>query len=192
MTCRRFQQIRFIIVAVAIVFVALTRATLAQGPEVNGPLPESPSSAPADFAPSPFIAPVRLGVEHKFLDRANIALFALAASLNTADFIVTHANLESGGKELNPVVRIFGRSAPGLSVNFIGETVGVIGVSYFLHKTGHHRLERIVPLVNIGCSAGAVTYGLTHQSSVISASASAGAYPAHKSASFNIRINLTR
>jgi hypothetical protein len=191
MTCRRFLQIRFSIIAVALFLVALSSATLAQGPEVSVPLPDAPSSsAPAEPAPLPFIAPVKLGVEHKFLDRTNIALFAISASLNTADFVVTHANLQSGGKELNPIVRIFGRSGPGLSVNFIGETVGVIGVSYFLHKTGHHRLERMVPLVNIACSAGAVTYGLTHQTSVISASSDA--YPAHKSVSFNIPIKLSR
>ena len=48
-------------------------------------------------------------------------------------------------------------------MNFAGETAGVIGLSYFFHKTGHHKLERAVSLVNIGSSAGAVTYGLTHR-----------------------------
>ena len=189
MTCRRLQQIRFSIVAVALFLVALSSASLAQGPEVVVPFADAPSaSAPANFAASPFIAPVKLGSEHKFLDRTNIALFAAAASLNTADFAVTYSNLQSGGKELNPVVRIFGRSGPGLSVNFIGETVGVMGVSYFLHKTGHHRLERLVPLANIACSAGAVSYDLTHRTPVISAAS--GASSAHKSASFSLRINL--
>jgi len=36
-----------------------------------------------------------------------------------------------------------GLSAPGLAVNFVGETVGVISLSYFLHKTGYHKLERV-------------------------------------------------
>jgi hypothetical protein len=47
-------------------------------------------------------------------------------------------------------------------VNFIGETVGVVSLSYFFHKTGHHKLERMVSLVDIGSSTGAVSYGLTH------------------------------
>jgi len=90
-------------------------------------------------------------------------LFAASAALNGADFAVTRANLQSGGEELNPLVRPFGRSTAGLAVNFAGETAGVIGLSYFFHKTGHHRLERIVSLVNIGGSAGAVAYGLAHR-----------------------------
>ncbi len=90
-------------------------------------------------------------------------LFVAAAALNGADFAVTRANLQSGGQELNPVVRIFGQSSAGLAVNFIGETAGVISLSYFFHKTGHHKLERVVSIVNIGSSAGAVSYGLAHR-----------------------------
>jgi len=41
-------------------------------------------------------------------------------------------------------------------MNFAGETAGVIGLSYFFHKTGHHRLERAVSMLNIGSSAAAV------------------------------------
>jgi hypothetical protein len=51
--------------------------------------------------------------------------------LNGAAFAVTRANLQSGGQELNPVVRVFGRSTAGLAINFVGETVGVISFSYF-------------------------------------------------------------
>ena len=79
------------------------------------------------------------------------------------DFAVTHMNLANGGRELNPVVRVFGRSTPGLAVNFAGETVGVVGLSYLFHKTGHHKLERAVSLVNIGASAAAVTFDVLPQ-----------------------------
>ena len=100
---------------------------------------------------------------HKFWDNHNRALFAAAAALNAADFAVTRANLQSGGQELNPIVRAFGRSTPALAMNFAGETAGVITLGYFFHKTGHHKLERAVSLVNIGSSAGAVTYGLMNR-----------------------------
>ena len=101
--------------------------------------------------------------EHKFWDRENWCLFAASAAASTADFAVTRANLQSGGRELNPLVRLFGRSTPGLAANFAGETGGVIGLSYFFHKTGHHKLERAVSMVNIGASAGAVSFGLAHR-----------------------------
>ena len=94
---------------------------------------------------------------HKFWDKPNQILFVAAAAGNAADFAVTRANLQSGGRELNPIVRTFGRSSAGLAMNFAGETAGVISLSYFFHKTGHHKLERAVSLVNIGSSTGAVS-----------------------------------
>ena len=50
-----------------------------------------------------------------------------------------------------------------LAMNFAGETAGVVALSYFFHKTGHHKLERFVSLTNIGSSAGAVTFDLIHR-----------------------------
>jgi len=125
-------------------------------------LPDAPVPV-AEPAPPVAVVPASVIEQHKFWDRKNSVLFVAASVLDWADFAVTRANLQGGGKELNPLVRPFGRSTPGLAVNFAGETAGVIGVSYFFHKTGHHRLERIVSMVNIGGSTGAVTYGMTHR-----------------------------
>jgi hypothetical protein len=102
-------------------------------------------------------------MEHRFWDRQNGILFAAVGASAAADFCVTRANLASGGRELNPVTRVFAGSTTGLAFNFIGETVGSMGISYFFHKTGHHRLERLTSFVNIGDSGFAVTYGLTHR-----------------------------
>jgi len=118
---------------------------------------------PVPSAPAIRIAPSPAPSEHKFWDTKNRALFATVAGMDVVDFAVTRANLQSGGRELNPFTHVFGSSTTGLAVNFAGETAGVIGISYFLHKTGHHKLERIVSMVNIGASAAAVTYGLGHR-----------------------------
>lgn len=100
---------------------------------------------------------------HRFWDRENSFLFATNAAFSAADFVVTRDNLRNGGQELNPVTRVFAGSTAGLAANFAGETAGVIGMSYFFHKTGHHRLERAVSMLNIGSSAAAVTFGLAHR-----------------------------
>jgi len=113
-------------------------------PMVNSPLPESPTP-------------------HRFLDTRNRALFAAVVGFCAADFAVTRVNLKDGGVELNPVTRVFSGSTAGLALNFVGETAGVIGLSYLFHRTGHHKLERITPLVNMGGSAFAVAYGLAHR-----------------------------
>jgi len=130
----------------------------------QGPLPEAPTPIPAVEHASAFVSlPQPIASEHKFWDRENKVLFFTAAALNGADFAVTRSNLQSGGRELNPVVQFLGRSTAGLAVNFVGETAGVVSVSYLFHKTGHHRLERWVSFINISSSAGAVGYGLTHR-----------------------------
>lgn len=162
-----FLQSFFRSVALLVVSSALCPALQAQTLLASAPLPDAPTpsveAAPAVAITPVAIAPSSLPLEHKFWDTQNRVLLFAAAALNGADFAVTRANLQSGGQELNPVVRVFGRSTAGLAVNFAGETAGVIGLSYFFHKTGHHKLERAVSLVNIGSSAGAVTYGLMHR-----------------------------
>ena len=156
MTCHPFSN-----VVRACLFTLISAFAVCANSFAQGPYPEAPTAV-APVAPlvakSPSIVP-----EHKFWDTENRALFLTAAALNGADFAVTRANLQSGGQELNPVVRIFGRSTPGLALNFAGETVAVVSMSYLFHKTGHHRLERVVSAVNISASVGAVSFGLTHR-----------------------------
>lgn len=131
-------------------------ALLGQGPALDAPSASGVASSPVIARPAP-------ENQHKFLDKWNIALFTSSAALAATDFAVTRANLQSNGKELNPVVRVFGRSTAGLAVNFAGGTAGSIGLSYFFHKTGHHKLERITSAVNIGASGIAVSYSLAHR-----------------------------
>lgn len=140
------------------VWTFLCRAGLAQGP-----VPEAPQ--PAVAAASSFVgaSATEIPFQHRFLDKENTFLFSATAAVSAADFFVTRSNLQSGGRELNPIVQVFGRSTASLAMNFVGETAGVIGVSYFLHRTGHHRLERLASGVNISASAGAVAYGLMHR-----------------------------
>ena len=125
-------------------------------------LATAPASA-VESAPVIAFTPSRHEGEHRFWDKTNRSLFVTAAASNFADFGVTRMNLQNGGQELNPVVRRFGRSTPALAMNFAGETAGAIGLSYFFHKSSHHRLERMVSIVDIGGSVGAVTFGLIHR-----------------------------
>jgi hypothetical protein len=159
-------------IAVSVMFAAFGPAMHAQALLASAPLPDAPghsaeAATPAVITPVAItpvvIAPSSVHPEHKFFDTPNRVLLIASAAFNGADFAVTRANLQSGGQELNPLVRVFGRSSAGLAVNFAGETASVISLGYFFHKIGHHKLERAVFLVNIGGSAGAVTYGLTHR-----------------------------
>jgi hypothetical protein len=149
---------------IAFVVVFLSVLGICPMSVAQGRLPEAPMPGSVIEHTSAFVSlPQPMTSEHKFWDRQNKVLFFSAAALNGADFAITRSNLQSGGRELNPVVRIFGRSTAGLAVNFAGETAAVMSVSYFFHKTGHHKLERWVSLVNISSSAGAVGYDLAHR-----------------------------
>jgi len=127
----------------------------------QGPAPDAPNVAlqpvHATLMPQPTFE------THRFLDRQNCILFVAVAAFNGADFAVTRSNLQSGGQELNPIVRPFAHSTATLAVNFAAQTAGVVSISYAFHKTGHHKLERVTSYINIGSSAGAVTYGLLHR-----------------------------
>ena len=145
-----------------LVFLGLCRPGLAQQqvalallqPEAMEPVPLATTTQPASIPEAS---------SHKFWDRENSILFATNAAFSAADFVVTRDNLRSDGQELNPVTRLFSGSTPGLAMNFAGETAGVVGVSYFLHKTGHHKLERVASMLNIGSSAAAVSFDLAHR-----------------------------
>jgi hypothetical protein len=144
-------------VVVSLFFWVASTLAFAQGPTMpaTGNMIEAPAAV--------HVTSFESGDQHRFWDNKNKALFVAVAALNTADFAVTRSNLQSGGTELNPLTRPFSHSSAALAANFAGETAGVIAISYFLHKTGHHKLERIASFVSIGESGTAVSYGLTHR-----------------------------
>jgi hypothetical protein len=160
MTSRRFSKRLLLIAATSAALVLMTvRPVFAKDPLPDAPVPAAVQPVAAAFISS---SP-QMGDHHKFWDNENRALFAATFIMGGADFAVTRANLQNGGQELNPMVRMFGRSTAGLAVNFASEGVGSVALSYLFHKTGHHKLERAVSFVNIGGSAGAVGYGLAHR-----------------------------
>jgi|SRR5579871_1883618 len=152
-------------IRLAILFVLLNLGGRAVAQQVSfamlssEAIPAAPSPAPIEYRP--FTLPE--ASSHHFWDSENTVLFATSAALSGADFYLTRSNLRSGGRELNPVTSMFGSSTAGLALNFAGESVGVVGVSYLFHKTGHHKLERLVSMVNIGSSATAVSFDLAHR-----------------------------
>jgi hypothetical protein len=151
--------------AIILVLLGFCRPALAQEvsallpPDAIQPAAMEPTTTARPFQPATFPeAP-----SHRFWDRENSILFAANAAFGAADFVITRDNLRGGGQELNPVTRVFSGSTAGLAANFAGETAGVVGLSYVFHKTGHHKLERYISMVNLSSSAAAVTFDLAHR-----------------------------
>ena len=83
---------------------------------------------------------------HRFLDLKNsLAISSFAVTL-AGDSLSTQKGLDRRGYgEINPVARPFVQSRAGAIVYATGSFGLVTGGMYLAHKTGHHRLERIVP-----------------------------------------------
>jgi hypothetical protein len=104
-----------------------------------------------------------ISAKHNFWDATNKTLFVSHAALEAVDFGITHRNLSHGGREMDSMARPFcERGTLGQLVFFGGRTVGVVAISYLLHKSGHHKLERAFPIYASGDSAYGVAYSFAH------------------------------
>ena len=136
--------------------IVLLVSILAYGKE-----PSAPSAFVAVQEPNAPSAELR--AEHKFWDRKNALLFGFHAGLEAADFGLTHYALAHGAVERNPLARPFTNLGTGGQVAFFaGGTAATLGISYWLHKRGHHRLERMVGMYGIADSGFGVIHNATH------------------------------
>jgi hypothetical protein len=101
---------------------------------------------------------------HRFWDRTNIILITTHAALESADFAATHHNLSRGGQELDCFAKPFcERGTAGQFVFFAGQTAGAAGISYLLHKSKHHKLERWFMVAASVNSAYGAAYSFSHR-----------------------------
>ena len=88
---------------------------------------------------------------HRFLDKANAILHTASAAAMVADLATTEQALSRPGtRELNPLGQTRGERI-GLKVAGFGAE---LALSYALHRTGHHKAERMIPVI-FGSISGA-------------------------------------
>jgi len=131
----------------------------------NAPTPAAGSPAMAASS-SHFLGANQAASEmatHKFFDRGNKIRMGILAGVVAADGISTQAILQSGGhwRELNPLARPFvNQGAPGqFAASILGYGFSV-GTSYLLHRTGHHKLEKLMLDASIGIETEVVASNL--------------------------------
>lgn len=88
--------------------------------------------------------------KHHFLDRTNSLLMGASAAALAADGWSSRSMLARGIPEMNPLARPFVGSNGGSLLYFGGSQAGVVGGMYWLHRRGHHRLEKILPIAVSG------------------------------------------
>jgi hypothetical protein len=127
-----------------------TPATLGEpalAPPIVNVLPAAPPVTNA--LPSPPSAIIKLKQppqEHRFFDAKNtLGLTAIAVTL-AADAISTQKGLSYPGfYEMNPLARPFVKTTAGTAVYNAGSLALLGSAMYVAHRTGHHKLERILP-----------------------------------------------
>jgi hypothetical protein len=104
---------------------------------------------------------------HRFWDRKNALLFAGVGVFRGLDYASTRNMQARGREEILLPDDVVNNSAAFAGVE-AGGTAASAGLSYLMHRTGHHKLERWVSIAHIGVTGfGAVrNYALkTHRAS---------------------------
>jgi hypothetical protein len=106
-------------------------------------LPSPPALQPATPA---------LPAPHAFWDRTNLALFPGIAATRVVDYASTRNFQARGRQEILLPDDVVNNSAGFASLE-AAATMTSVGVSYLLHRTGHHKLERWISIGHISVTA---------------------------------------
>jgi hypothetical protein len=131
----RLGSIRFL-------FFLLVSCALIEIPaRAQQPAPQAESPAPIPEAPSK-------AQPHRFWDRTNILLFSGVAIFRGLDYASTRNFQARGRGEILIPDDVVNNSAGFASLEAAG-TMASVGISYLLHRTNHHKLERWMSIGHI-------------------------------------------
>ena len=95
--------------------------------------------------------------QHRFWTFETTMNTGILAGLVAADAISTQRGLEKGYREANPIMRPFvTRGAVGQAAGSALGFGAAMGTVYLLHKTHHHKAERIAMRLMIGVQSAVV------------------------------------
>jgi len=89
------------------------------------------------------------GPSHRFWDKENILLFSGVGVFRALDYTSTKNMLARGREEILIPDDVVNSPAGFPALEAAGAATSV-GISYIMHRTGHHKLERWVSIVHIG------------------------------------------
>ena len=86
---------------------------------------------------------------HAFWDRTNLTLFSGVILSRAADYASTR-NMQARGREEILLPDDVVNNSAGFAALESAGTAASVGLSYWMHRTGHHKLERWISVVHIG------------------------------------------
>jgi len=109
------------------------------------PLPNVPLASPShNHLPSEGV--------HRFWDKTNMMLFGGVATVRTLDYTSTRHFRSLGHNEVLLTNSVVDNKPLFAGIEAAGTALS-IGAAYWLHRAGHHKLERWVSIVHIGVGA---------------------------------------
>ncbi|MBZ5561631.1 MAG: hypothetical protein LAP13_04350 [Acidobacteriia bacterium] len=105
--------------------------------------PQPATQKPAPSAPTP----------HRFWDSPNLTLFAGVVAVRTLDYTSTQHFRARGVNEWLLTNSIVDNKPLFVGLEVAGAAASV-GVAYWLHRKGRHRLERWISVIHIGVGLG--------------------------------------
>jgi hypothetical protein len=126
-------------------------AVLPVAAQQPAPAGANQSSTPATLPPSPSHAP-EPSLQHAFWDRTNLLLFSGIGVFRGLDYASTRNMQARGREEVLLPDDVVNNSAGFASLEAAG-TVASIGLSYWMHRLGHHKIERWISIGHISVTA---------------------------------------
>jgi len=124
--------------------ILATLLSPSQGTAQQGP----PAAVPGSAGPPPANPSFNLPA-HPFWDRENLLLFSGVAVFRGLDYASTR-NMQARGREEILLPDDVVNNSGGFAALEAAGTAASVGLSYWMHRTGHHKLERWVSVVHIG------------------------------------------
>jgi hypothetical protein len=142
-----------------VLFALLLSANAGLGQQAASPVAadQHPPDAPLPAPPGTPVPP------HRFWDRTNILLFSGIAVFRGLDYASTRNFQARGRTEILLADDVVNNSAAFAGVE-AGGTAASVGLSYLLHRTGHHKLERWLSIGHIGVTAFGVGWNYSLKS----------------------------
>jgi hypothetical protein len=130
--------------SLSLVVLLMALACLLPQASAQEDLPETPSQRPE--SPTPVPPP------HRFWDRTNILLFSGVAVFRGLDYASTRNFMARGREEILIPDDVVNNSA-GFAGLEAAATATSVGLSYWMHRTGHHKIERWISITHISVTA---------------------------------------
>jgi hypothetical protein len=121
----------------------LIASAAAQQPPTPPPSQVSPDAPSAHPPAQPSLPP------HAFWDRTNILLFSGVGVFRGLDYASTR-NFQARGREEVLIPDDVVNNSAGFAALEAAGTATSVGLSYWMHRIGHHKIERWISIVHIG------------------------------------------